>query len=93
MLNVLLFFSFPLFQGLLVVELEIASCVIPNEGGNPSLTRSHAPAWERRGMLNTEKKLMQVINPKLIQVTTKMLQKIEDMHSHAGAWEREIFRN
>ena len=50
--------------------------------------RSHAPAWELREMLNTEKKLMQVINLKLIQVTTKMLQKIEDMHSHAGAWER-----
>ena len=31
---------------------------------------------------------MQVTNPKLTHSGTKIIQKIEDMRSHAGAWER-----
>ena len=51
--------------------------------------RSHAPAWECREKLNTKKKLVQATNPKLTHCGTKIIQNIQDMRSHAGAWERE----
>ena len=35
--------------------------------------RSHAPAWERREMLNTKEKLMQATNPKLTHSGTKII--------------------
>ena len=40
---------------------------------SPIYPRSHAPAWERREMLNTKEKLMQATNPKLTHSGTKII--------------------